>query len=41
MARYLAKQIYKGKMDYDEVIATYPEYKDQIDEVLKDLGWEG
>ena len=38
MARYLARQIYNGKLDYDAVVAKYPQYKDEIDEILADLG---
>ena len=34
MAKYLARQIKNGKLDYDEVIAKYPQYKDEIDEIL-------
>lgn len=34
MAAYLASQIKKGKLDYDEVIARYPQYKAEIDSIL-------
>lgn len=34
MVRYLALRIMKGKLSYDEVIAKYPQYKDEIDEYL-------
>ena len=34
MAKYLASQIKKGKLDYDEVIAKYPQYKSEIDAIL-------
>ena len=34
MAAYLASQIKKGKLDYDAVIAKYPQYKAEIDEIL-------
>ena len=37
MARYLAKQIYAGKLDYDAVIAKYPQFKDEIDAFLKEM----
>ena len=41
MAIYLAKRIYGGYLDYDEVIAKYASLKDQIDAELAKLGWEG
>ena len=31
MAKYLARQIQKGKLDYDEVILKFPALKDEID----------
>lgn len=34
MAKYLARQIKMGKLDYDEVIAKYPQFKDEIDKIL-------
>lgn len=34
MAEYLAKRILEGKLDYDEVIARYPQFKEKIDEIL-------
>ncbi len=34
MARYLALRIKAGKLDYDEVIAKYPQYKEEIDRIL-------
>ena len=34
MAKYLARQIKLGKLDYDEVVAKYPQYKEEIDEIL-------
>lgn len=40
MAEYLAKRIYQGKLDYDEVIAKYPQYKEEIDAYLEEWGWE-
>lgn len=39
MAKYLARQIYNGKLDYDEVIAKYPQFKEEIDQALEDMGW--
>lgn len=34
MARYLASRIRAGKLDYDEVVAKYPQFKEEIDEIL-------
>lgn len=34
MAAYLARQIRDGKLDYDEVVAKYPQYKADIDRIL-------
>lgn len=34
MAKYLAMRIKAGKLDYDEVVRKYPEYKDEIDSIL-------
>ena len=34
MAMYLAMRIKEGKLDYDEVIAKYPQFKDEIDRIL-------
>lgn len=34
MAKYLAMRIKAGKLDYDEVIAKYPEFKADIDAIL-------
>lgn len=34
MAKYLARQIKEGKLDYDEVVALYPQYKEAIDKCL-------
>ncbi len=41
MAKYLAKRIYGGYLDYNEVIAKYASLKTQIDAELAKLGWEG
>ena len=35
MVNYLVMQIKKGNLDYDKVIAKYPQFKDAIDELLK------
>lgn len=34
MAKYLASQIKKGKLNYDEVVAKYPQFKEEIDRIL-------
>ena len=34
MAKYLARQIKMGKLDYDEVVEKYPQFKDEIDRIL-------
>jgi len=38
MAKYLASRIQEGKLNYDEVIAKYPQYKDEIDAILNPPG---
>lgn len=35
MAKYLARQIKMGKLDYDAVIAKYPQFKEEIDRILE------
>ena len=37
MSKYLALQIYKEKLDYDDVILKYPTFKDEIDAELEML----
>ena len=39
MAQYLALRIFKGKLDYDEVVAKYPRLKSDIDAYLEEWGW--
>lgn len=34
VASYLARQIKKGKLDYDAVVAKFPQYKEDIDTIL-------
>lgn len=34
MAKYLARQIKMGKLDYNEVVEKYPQFKDEIDRLL-------
>lgn len=38
MAGYLAMRIIKGMLSYKEVVARYPEYKDEIDFILRAEG---
>lgn len=40
MAVYFASRIEKGKLDYKAVVAKYPQYKDDIDEILVADGYE-
>ena len=37
MAKYLARQIKMGKLDYDEVIMKYPQFKEDIDRYLSEI----
>lgn len=39
MAAYLAMRILQGKQSYEKVIALYPQYKEEIDEILRRNGW--
>lgn len=39
MTKYLAYQIILHKLMYNNVIARFPKYKDDIDKVLDDMGW--
>lgn len=39
MGRYLAYQILLHKLMYNNVIARFPKYKDEIDKVLDAMGW--
>lgn len=34
MAKYLARQIKMGKLNYYNVILKYPQFKDEIDRLL-------
>ena len=36
MAAYLAMRIQQGKLRYDEVVAKYPEFKEDIDHILEE-----
>lgn len=33
-AKYLARQIKTGKLNYNDVVEKYPQYKAEIDEIL-------
>lgn len=35
VASYLARQIKKGKLNYDAVVTKFPQYKDDIDAILE------
>lgn len=35
MEKYLAMRIKEGKLDYNEVILKFPQYKEAIDALLK------
>lgn len=37
LAKYLANQIYKGKLAHEDVIALYANLKDEIDQELERL----
>lgn len=37
MAKYLAIRIAGGYLDYDLVVAKYPQYQNAIDDYLKEL----
>lgn len=39
MAKYLARRIFGGHLDYSAVIAKYPQFKSDIDGYLKEWGW--
>lgn len=40
MAAYFAMRIEKGKLNYKAVVSKYPQYKDEIDEILVADGFE-
>lgn len=40
MAAYLAMRIEKGKLDYSAVVALYPQFKSEIDEILIADGYQ-
>lgn len=39
MPKYLALQIFKGKLEYDEVIEKFPQFADDINNELTELGY--
>lgn len=39
MAKYLARRIFGGHLDYNAVVAKYPQFKTDIDGYLKEWGW--
>jgi len=41
VAAYLASGIMERGLDYDAVVARYPQLKAWIDEYLEDHGWKG
>ena len=40
MATYLAMRIKQGKLNYEEVVEKYPQYKEEIDNILNMRGDE-
>lgn len=40
MAAYLAMRIESGKLDYAAVVAKYPQFKAEIDEILIADGYQ-
>lgn len=40
MAAYLATRIEAGKLDYTAVVAKYPQFKAEIDEILINDGYQ-
>lgn len=40
MAGYLAMRIEQGKLDYTAVVAKYPQFKAEIDEILINDGYQ-
>lgn len=39
MVKYIVGQIIQEKLKYEEIIKIYPQYKEKIDELLKEKGW--
>ena len=40
MAAYFAMRLEKGKLNYNDVVAKYPQFKEGIDEILDRDGYE-
>lgn len=40
MVAYLAMQILKGKLSYKQCISRFPQYKEEIDVIIRDQGRE-
>jgi hypothetical protein len=40
MAAYFAMRLEKGKLNYNQVVAKYPQFKEGIDEILDADGYE-
>lgn len=41
MAAYLALRIEQGKFDYSAVVTKYPQFKNDIDQILVADGYQG
>ena len=41
MAKYLARQIKMGRLDYDKVVKRYPQFKEEIDKILRKVDKDG
>lgn len=41
MAKYIARRIEKGALKYSVIVPKWKEYKDAIDEILKEDGYAG
>lgn len=40
MVEYIVGQIILGKLTYEDVIEKYPQYQEQIDQLLTKKGWD-
>jgi hypothetical protein len=40
MSAYLAMQILKGKLSYEQCVSKFPKYKEEIDAIIRDQGRE-
>lgn len=41
MAKYIARRIEKGALKYSEIVPKWSSYKEDIDKILKEDGYEG